>query len=65
VLGISEISLSIDGGEAQNLGLAMKKMDHLSVHPDGRRIVFTGPGPRPGNEVWAMENILPTSTASR
>ncbi len=54
-----------EGGEPQNLGLTMRKIEHLSLHSDGRRIVFTGPGPRPGNEVWAMENILSTSTASR
>jgi hypothetical protein len=43
----------------------MKKIDDLSIHPDGHRIAFTGPGPNPGAKVWAMENFLPTSTASR
>jgi Tol biopolymer transport system component len=56
---------SVEGGEPQSLGLTMKKIEHLSIHPDGRRITFTGPGLKRGPEVWIMENILPTSTASR
>ncbi len=57
--------ISVDGGEPENLGLAMGKIEHLNVHPNGHRIVFTGPGPKSGAEVWAMENLLPTSTVSR
>jgi len=57
--------IPVAGGEPQNLGLTMKKMEHLSIHPDGYRIAFTGPGPTLGPEVWVMENILPTSTASK
>jgi Tol biopolymer transport system component len=56
--------IPVQGGEPENLGLTMKKIEYLSVRPDGHRIVFTGPGPRPGNEVWAIENFLPTSTAA-
>ncbi|MFC1715487.1 sigma-70 family RNA polymerase sigma factor [Candidatus Poribacteria bacterium] len=55
----------IGGGDPQKLGLTMKKIEDLSVHPDGHRIAFTGPGPRSGYEVWAMENFLPTATSSR
>ena len=54
-----------EGGEPQSLGLTMKKMECLSIHPDGRRIAFTGPGPTPGDEVWVMEDILAKFTASR
>ena len=57
--------IPVEGGEPENLGLAMGKIEHLSIHPDGRRIAFTGPGPSSGDEVWVMENILPTSTVSR
>ena len=57
--------ISVEGGDPENLGLTMKKMESLSIHPGGLRIAFTGPGPRPGAEVWAIENFLPTSTASR
>jgi Tol biopolymer transport system component len=62
--GIELWRISVEGGEAQNLGLTMKKIRDLSVHPDGSRIAFTGPGPRSGAEVWVMENILSTTTAS-
>ncbi|UCC99954.1 MAG: PD40 domain-containing protein [Phycisphaerales bacterium] len=49
------------GGEAQKL-LEMEGLRDLSVHPDGRRITFTG-GHRHAMEVWAMENFLPESTS--
>ncbi len=54
--------ISTEGGEPQDLGLKMRKMDHLNVHPDGRRVTFTGPGSGRGTEVWVMENILPTAS---
>jgi Tol biopolymer transport system component len=38
---------------------------HLSFHPDGRRIAFTGPGSGHGGEVWAMENFLPGFAADK
>ena len=64
--GLSELwRIPSQGGEPQNLGLAMQFYMPLSFHPDGRRIVFTGPGPRPGGEVWAMENFLPGLTADK
>jgi Tol biopolymer transport system component len=57
--------IPVEGGEPENLGLAMGRIEHLSIHPDGRRIAFTGPGLGRDAEIWAMENILPKSTASR
>ena len=57
--------IPVEGGEPQKLDLAMRNMSISSVHPDGRRIAFTGPGSGRGNEIWVMENILPKSTASR
>ena len=57
--------ISVEGGEPENIGLAMGKIEHLSIHPDGHRIAFTGPGLGRGPEVWVMENILSKSTASR
>ncbi|MFQ5817467.1 MAG: TolB family protein, partial [Terriglobia bacterium] len=52
--------ISADGGEPQNLGLAMEGLSlyGLSVHPDGRRIAFTAGTPR-RSEVWVLENFLP------
>ncbi|MFC1715486.1 sigma-70 family RNA polymerase sigma factor [Candidatus Poribacteria bacterium] len=66
--GLCELwQIPVEGGNPQNLGLMIKWHlgVHLSFHPDGRRIAFTGPGPRPGREVWAMENFLPEFTADK
>ncbi|MFC1712361.1 sigma factor-like helix-turn-helix DNA-binding protein, partial [Candidatus Poribacteria bacterium] len=66
--GLCELwRISVEGGESQNLGLMIKWHlgVHLSFHPDGRRVAFTGPGSGPGDEVWAMENFLPGLTADK
>jgi Tol biopolymer transport system component len=48
------------GGAAEKLDLAMRRLMHVKVHPDGRRIAFTA-SQKPGKyEVWVMENFLPT-----
>ena len=54
-----------EGGKPQKL-LAMHKLSQINIHPDGRRIAFTGftDGPL-GTEVWVMENFLPEFTAAR
>ncbi len=51
-------SIPATGGEPRKLNLGVK-VRHLSLHPDGRRIAFTGPDPKGGTEVWVMENFLP------
>jgi len=49
-----------DGGEAQNLKLAMHGFSQLNIHPDGSQITFSS---RTMHEkvgaVWVMENFLP------
>jgi Tol biopolymer transport system component len=51
------------GGEPQPLGLAMKHLRDLRVHPDGRRIAFTaGLGEM---EIWVLENFLPAAPTAR
>jgi Tol biopolymer transport system component len=47
------------GGEPQKLELAMPRLMHLRVHPDGRRIAFTAKTQNEKAEVWVMENFLP------
>jgi Tol biopolymer transport system component len=48
-----------EGGEPQNLGLAMHGFSQLNIHPDGSRITFSS---RTMHEkvgaVWVMENFL-------
>jgi len=64
--GLCELRrISVDGGESQNLGLKVVLQTYSSIHPDGRRIAFTGVGTTPGSEVWTMENFLPTSAANK
>ncbi len=53
----------VDGGAAQNLGLAMDGLRHLSLHPDGRRIAFTAG--QQTSEVWMIENFLPSLAKAR
>jgi len=50
-----------EGGDAENLGLMMKKLPTFSVHPDGQQIVLSAYtfGAAPSPEVWVMENFLP------
>jgi Tol biopolymer transport system component len=49
-----------EGGEPEKLGLEMIRINDLSVHPDGRHIVFSSPGSSVKfPEVWVMENFLP------
>ena len=51
-------SIPATGGEPRKLNLGVK-VSHLALHPDGRRIAFTGPDPKGGGEIWVMENFLP------
>lgn len=55
-----------EGGEAQNLKLAMRGFSQLNVHPDGTRITFSS---RTMHEnvgaVWVMENFLPENEDNR
>lgn len=48
--------VSFAGGKPQKL-LEMDGLSDISVHPDGRRMAFTG-GQIQMAEIWAMENFL-------
>jgi Tol biopolymer transport system component len=50
----------VEGGNAQNLGIKMKRFESLSIHPDGHRISFASI-PQEGEfpQIWVMENFLP------
>lgn len=54
--------ISSEGGEAQNLGLAMHSFTQISIHPDGKRITFASSSmhEKVGAAVWLMENFLNT-----
>jgi len=60
--------MSASGGQARELCRPQTMMygtlwSTLDIHPDGKRIVFDCFEYR--HEVWAMENFLPTSAASK
>ena len=61
VRGASQIwRIAVDGGAPEKIGLSAEGTPaHLSVHPDGRRIAFTGS--RKGAEVWVMQGFLPSA----
>ena len=53
--------IPVEEGDAENLGLMMKKLPTISIHPDGQQIVLSAYtfGAVPSPEVWVMENFLP------
>ncbi|MCG2816477.1 MAG: hypothetical protein L6425_11155, partial [Candidatus Aminicenantes bacterium] len=51
--------IPVKGGEAQKLELSMLNLMHLRIHPDGRKIAFTGSLQPSTSEIWKMENFLP------
>jgi len=55
--------ISVNGGEAEKVGLAAQNRGTLAIHPDGRQIAFTADDTR--GEVWVMENLLPLLEAGR
>jgi Tol biopolymer transport system component len=66
VLGQELCRVPISGGDLQELGLSMIDPDHLSVHPDGQKIVFSSLGfSIPYPEYWVMENFLPKLKSKR
>jgi Tol biopolymer transport system component len=58
--------VSVERGEAQNLGLSMAQLRHYSLHPDGQRLAFSSMGANPEqSQVWVMENFLPEKGSSQ
>ncbi len=55
------------GGAPEKLGVLPEGFRNLSIHPDGRRIIFSaGSDTTPRKrEVWAMENFLPTARSQK
>jgi len=58
----------VDGGAPRKLdGTVARNIGRIRLHPDGRQIAFivTDPGPQPTEEVWVLENFLPTASAKK
>jgi Tol biopolymer transport system component len=67
--GITQLwRVSAEGGVPQEIlemeGVAYLTLCSVSLHPDGRRIAFQK-GRNRQVDLWVMENLLPTFTASR
>lgn len=48
----------VAGGPAEAMGLTMRGLNSVGMHPDGRRLLFGASDATP-KEVWALENFLP------
>jgi Tol biopolymer transport system component len=61
--------LPIDGGEPRKVNLRFEgsglKIWALRVHPDGKQIAFQTPLASKPDEVWVLDNLLPTLTAGK
>ncbi len=64
--------LAIDGTEPQKLGLKVNFLGPLynsdqqfHAHPDGKRVAFAATERAKPDEVWALENFLPTLSTKR
>jgi Tol biopolymer transport system component len=55
--------ISVDGGKPEKTGLATQRWATLAVHPDGRQVAFTAGETK--QEVWVMENVLPSLSTVR
>jgi hypothetical protein len=43
----------------------IQRITGINVHPDGKRIVFSGALPGDVNkEIWVMENLTPSGSAA-
>jgi Tol biopolymer transport system component len=53
-------------GEPRKLAIDVRLWgEGFSIHPDGRHIAFVAQAGAPGDEVWALENFLPTPNAKK
>jgi Tol biopolymer transport system component len=52
------------GGKAEKVGISMRGVKSPTVHPDGKRIVFSGVGEFT-RKFWVLENFLPAPNARR
>jgi hypothetical protein len=56
---VEVFSVAVTGGEPRPVGLEMELLNHLRVHPDGRRPAFVAG--ESSSELWVMEGFLPES----
>jgi Tol biopolymer transport system component len=56
------MGIPVEGGENLSIETNILRIDSPTLHPDGRTLVFSGPGySYPENNIWEMKNFLPNS----
>jgi Tol biopolymer transport system component len=53
-------NVPLNGGERRKLDVKVDGMTRFSLHPDGRQIAYAQTERARDNEVWVLENFLPT-----
>jgi hypothetical protein len=54
------MGIPVEGGENLIIETNILRIDAPTLHPDGRTLVFSGPGySYPENNIWEMKNFLP------
>ncbi len=57
--------IAAEGGEPQELNLAMSYLLDMSAHSDGQHLAFDSGGSTPrGPAIWVMENFLPPAASA-
>jgi Tol biopolymer transport system component len=52
--------VSAEDGKAQKFDLAIRRLSHVHMHPDGKQIAFSAHSAQSAkSEFWVMENFLP------
>jgi hypothetical protein len=54
---VEVVRVAVAGGDPEPIGLEMEALNHLRVHPDGRRLAFVAG--YSSAELWVMEDFLP------
>jgi Tol biopolymer transport system component len=58
-------AISAEGGKPRSLGIQAGSVRQLSVHADGKQIVFAGSNRDDEPQVWVMEDYLSKFVASK
>ena len=62
--------ISVPGGVPRKLDLPLdRKINRIAIHPDGRQVAYvvkeSGTQTPPQSQIWALENFLPATSATK
>ena len=52
-------------GNPRKVDVDARQWSAFRISPDGKKIAFSARAGKPGFEVWALENILPSTSARK